>query len=87
MGLAKQGYSDAIRGTTKVNIAVDENGMIVPEGDDSAVTTKRFSINKVNAENTLADNTEVLNFFLTLAQGRQDSMSNQMQVTWLADNI
>lgn len=84
MALAKDGYQDAIRGTTKVNVAVDADGHIAPEGT-TAAGTKRFTINKVNADNSLQDNTDVLNFFLTLANGRADSLTNQMQVTWSAD--
>lgn len=82
MGLAKTGYSDAIRGTTRVNVAVDENGHIAPSGSADIAGTKAFQINKANAENSLADNTEVLNFFITLAQGVSDSMSNTMTVKW-----
>lgn len=80
MSLAKTGYSDAIRGTTRVKVGVDENGQFAPAGE--AVDTKNFSINKVNAGNTLADNTEVLNFFLNLAQGTSDSLTNVMNVSW-----
>ena len=81
MALAKTGYSDAIRGTTRVNVAVDENGHIAPQGGEIA-GTKAFQINKANAENSLQDNTDVLNFFITLAQGVSDSMSNTMTVKW-----
>lgn len=84
MALEKTGYAAAIRGTTKANVGVDANGQIVPAGT-TAAGTKRFSINKVNADNSLTDNTEVLDFFLNLAQGRHDSLSNQMQVTWTAE--
>lgn len=84
MALAKEGYASAIRGTTKANVGVDVNGQIAPAGTTPA-GTKRFSINKVNADNSLTDNTEVLDFFLNLAQGRHDSLSNQMQVTWTAE--
>lgn len=81
MGLAKQGYSDAVRGTTRVNVMIDENGYIAPEGEEMT-GKKAFQINKANAENSLADNQEVLNFFLNLAQGVSDSMSNTMTVKW-----
>lgn len=81
MALEKTGYTSATQGTTKVNIAIDENGYIAPSGT-TAAGTKSFSINKVAAENSLTDNTEVLNFFLSLAQGQQDSLSNTMQVKW-----
>lgn len=85
MALEKTGYKSAVRGTTKVNVPVDANGNIAAAGTTPA-GTKKFQINKVNAENSLTDNTEVLNFFLTLANGGQDSLSNTMQVTWNANN-
>lgn len=81
MALEKTGYTAAVQGTTKVNIGIDANGYIAPAGTQAA-GQKRFTINKVNAENSLTDNTEVLNFFLTLANGTQDSLSNTMQVSW-----
>lgn len=81
MALAKTGYSAANLGTTKVQVPVDSNGQIAPPGE-TVVSTKSFSINRVNADNSLEDNTEVLNFFLNLAQGTQDSLSNEMQVKW-----
>lgn len=81
MAVEKTGYTPAMQGTTKVNIAIDDSGYIAPAGTTPA-GQKSFSINKVNADNSLEDNTEVLNFFLTLANGVQDSLSNQMTVRW-----
>lgn len=81
MAFEKTGYSPANVGTTAVKIAIDENGYIAPEGTQAA-GTKRLQINRVAAENDLQDNTEVLNFFLTLAQGKQDSLTNTMNVKW-----
>lgn len=83
MALAKNGYNDANQGTTKVNIAVDEDGYIAPVGTDMA-KAKRFTINKVSADNGLVDNTEVLQFFLDIANGRQYSDTNVMTVSWEA---
>lgn len=81
MSLEKTGYTSAVVGTTKAKIAIDENGYIAPSGT-TAAGTKNFSINRVAAENSLTDNTDVLNFFLNLAQGRQDSLTNSMTVKW-----
>ena len=81
MALIKTGYRDAIQGTTRVNVALDENGYLAPEGT-TAMGKKGFQISKVNADNTLAENTEVLNFFLQLANGRADSLTNTMSVKW-----
>lgn len=81
MGLGKNGYRDANQATTKVNIAVDSDGYLAPSGVVNA-KFKRFSITKVAAENGLEDNTEVLGFFLGLANGRQFSDTNIMQVSW-----
>lgn len=85
MALAKTGYVGAVQGTTKVKAALDENGYLAPVGT-TAAGTKTITISKVSAENSLVDNTEVLNFFLTLANGRSDSLTNTMSVTWEADD-
>lgn len=85
MALAKTGYKGAVQGTTKVKVAADQDGYLAPVGT-TAAGTKTISINKAAAENSLQDNTEVLNFFLTLANGRQDSLTNTMSVTWSADD-
>lgn len=85
MALDKTGYAGANQGTTTVKIAIDENGYIAPAGTTPA-GKKNFSINRVNAENSLQDNTDVLNFFLTLAQGVGDSTTNAMKVEWTVDS-
>lgn len=82
MALAKTGYSAATVGTSRVNVATDENGYIAVTGTTTATGAKRFQINRVNADNSLDDNTEVLNFFISLANGSADSLSNTMSVTW-----
>lgn len=81
MAMEKTGYTSAVQGTTRVNVAVDADGYLAPEGT-SAAGKKAFQISKVNADNSLEDNTDVLNFFLTLANGRGDSLSNTMNVKW-----
>lgn len=81
MALAKEGYAGAILGTTKVNVGTDENGYIAAAGT-TITGQKSFSINRVNAENSLQDNQDVLNFFIGLATGTTDSISNTMQVKW-----
>lgn len=81
MAMEKTGYSAAIQGTTRVKVATDENGYIAPPGT-TAVGTRNFQISKVNADNSLIDNTEVLDFFLTLANGQQDTVTNTMDVKW-----
>lgn len=81
MAMQKTGYSEAHNGTTAVKIPIDTNGYIAPAGTQAA-GSKRIQINRVAAENSLEDNTEVLNFFLTLAQGQQDSLTNTMSVKW-----
>lgn len=85
MSLEKIGYKGANQGTTKVKVAADEHGYIAGAGT-VAVGTRTISITKAAAENSLADNTEVLDFFLTLANGCQDSLTNTMSVTWAAAN-
>lgn len=81
MAMEKTGYSDAVIGTTKSKVAIDENGYLAPAGV-AAAGSKNFQLNRVNADNGLVDNVEVVDFFLTLANGRQDSLANTMSVTW-----
>lgn len=85
MALAKTGYRSAYQGTTKVKVAMDADGYLAPEGT-TAVGTKTIQITKAAAENSLQDNTDVLNFFLELANGRADSLTNTMSVTWSTTN-
>jgi len=81
MALAKTGYKGAYQGTTKVRVSLDEDGYLAPTGT-TAAGAKTISITKANADNSLQDNTDVLNFFLQLANGRADSLTNTMTVTW-----
>ena len=82
MALAKEGYSSAIQGTSKVNVAVDSDGYLTTATSGTAAGTKKFQISKVAAENSLVDNTDVLGFFIELANGVADSNTNTMNVTW-----
>ena len=81
LALEKTGYAGANFGTTKVNVGTDANGYIAATGK-TVTGSKSFSINRVNAENSLQDNQDVLNFFIGLATGTTDSLSNTMQVKW-----
>lgn len=81
MAMEKTGYTAAIQGTTRVYAALDEDGYLAPEGT-TAAGKRAVQISKVNADNSLQDNTDVLNFFLTLANGRADSLTNTMSVKW-----
>lgn len=81
MALEKTGYTSAIVGTTKVNVGTDADGYIAAAGT-TVTGNKSFSINRVSAENSLQDNQDVLNFFIGLATGTTDSISNTMQVKW-----
>lgn len=81
MAIEKTGYTPAVQGTTKVRVGTDADGYIIAPGAQ-AEGGKTISINKVAAENSLQDNTDVLAFFLDLANGVQYSDTNTMQVTW-----
>lgn len=81
MALEKSGYSAAIVGTSKMNYGVDEDGYLAPEGT-TAAGVKSFQITKVNADNSATDNSEVLGFFLNLANGQYDTVTNTMTVKW-----
>lgn len=78
--LTKTGYTDEYTGTTTVKVDVDSNGFIVPTED--AVGYKRMTFKGVNTTNSLTDNTTVIQAFLDLCNGSQDSLSNRAQVTW-----
>ena len=81
----KQGYKDQYSSTTKVKCDVDRDGNIITDPTtQTAVGTKRVTINGANIANSLSDNTEVIQAFLDLvgASGVQDSLSNTVNVTW-----
>lgn len=78
--LTKTGYTDEFTGTTTVKVDVDDNGFIVPAAD--ATASKRMTFKGVNSTNSLVDNTTVIQAFLDLCNGSQDSLSNRAQVTW-----
>lgn len=84
MGLVKTGYRTQYRGKTKFNVPVDEDGLITSTADDDAVGTVRLTFDAVSADNGLVDNNDVIAFFLTIAGGSFDSLSNQMSVVWTA---
>lgn len=88
MGMIKSGYNPAYVGTTSVKVPMTEAGYIAAAGE-TASGTKRLQINRVAAENDLADNEEVLNFILGLVKAQYDRASNQMTVRWdtEADNL
>lgn len=81
MALQKTGYTPAIQGKTRANVAINEDGYIATEGDTIA-GNKYFTIKQANAENSLVDNQDVINFFIGLVSGSTDSTTNTMTVTW-----
>lgn len=81
MGLAKEGYSDAVQSKTRVKVNTNADGNIAT-GSDVVYGTKNFTINQANATNSLADNTKVLEFFIGLVGGTQNSNTNVASVTW-----
>lgn len=78
--LQKTGYVDEYTGTTTVKVDVDSDGFIVPAAD--AFASKRMTFKGVNTNNSLVDNTTVIQAFLDLCNGSQDSLSNRAQITW-----
>lgn len=81
MALEKTGYIAAQKGTTKQKVMLNADGNIATE-DDEVAATKYYSINQVNASNSLQDNAEVMELFLGFIGGGTDSLSNQMTVRW-----
>lgn len=85
MALAKLGYKGANQGTTKIPVALNENGYIATSGQ-TAAGQKMISINKVSAENSKMDNNAVATFFISMIGGRFDP-NNTMSVTWESDPL
>lgn len=86
MALAKEGYKGANQGTTKINVATNEDGQIAAPGE-VATGVRTVSFNRVAAENSLTDNVDVIGFFMGLIGGRYDTRSNKMTVSWEASVI
>lgn len=85
MALDKLGYKGANQGTTKIPVAINENGYIATSSQ-TATGVKNISINKVAAENSKMDNNAVALFFVGMIGGRFDS-NNTMSVTWESDPL
>lgn len=81
MGLKREGYSDAIQGRTRVAVDIDAAGNIATPGTEVAGTFN-FTITQANPENSLAQNTQLLEFFMSLVNGAQNSNTNIATVTW-----
>lgn len=84
MAMLKSGYKDQYTGTTSFKVAIDSDGYLTNSSDTPA-GTKRISFNKVNADNDLQANEQVIDFFLGMIDAQHDQYSNQMTVRWEAD--
>lgn len=82
MALEKEGYIPVQRGTTRQKVGVNDNGDLVLDGEYTK-SAKFININQVNADNSLKDNVEVFNKFMSfLGITASDPLSNQMTVKW-----
>lgn len=86
MALDKLGYKGANQGTTKIDVAINENGYIATSAQ-TAAGVKSIRINKVSAENSKMDNNAVAAFFIGMIGGRFDTNTNTMSVTWESDPL
>lgn len=84
--IAKSGYVNAYRGTTKAKVGYTADGNIAQQGDTIA-KTKYFSVTTVNSENDLAENQTIIDLFIGIAGGSSDSLSNQMTVNWKVTGV
>lgn len=84
MGLEKDGYIVAQRGTTRQKVGTNSNGdLIADENSEVVAGAKYISINMVNADNSFNDNAELFNKFLGfIGVTATDPYSNQMTVKW-----
>lgn len=81
-GLAKTGYSDALRLKTKAAVGITSEGTIAKTGETVA-GTRNIAINYAAAGNSLNDNNKLIGFFLELIDGTTlDSNTNTATVTW-----
>lgn len=81
MALAKDGYRDAQQLTTKVAVAVTDDGKIATDSGD-ATGTKTLSITRANAANGLTDNNKLFKFFVDMIGGTIIETSNTATVKW-----
>lgn len=81
MALIKQGYKDAIRGTTSSKVPITADGNIAQSSEEIS-GTKRFNFRFANAENGLNDNSKLLNIFLGFVGGSIETGTNEMSVKW-----
>lgn len=82
LALAKDGYSNAIKGTTSQKINLREDGTIAQDGDTIA-GSKRISINTANASNSATTNQNIFRAFLDfVGNGSTDTLTNKFQVSW-----
>lgn len=80
MGMAKEGYTNAITGRVSEKMYLNENGYIAQEGEAIA-GQKNFSLN-VNAGNNLTTNRTVIDAFMSFVGGQTDTLSDKFSVTW-----
>lgn len=82
MSLAKEGYSNAIKGTMSEKVNLREDGTIAQDGE-IAYGAKRISFNSANAANSATTNHNIVRAFLDfMGSPGSDSISNKFAVTW-----
>jgi len=82
MGLAKQGYKDATRGTMSQKVSLRGDGTIAQEGD-TVEGVRRLTFTNANAANSAATNQNIVRAFLDfVGSGQSDQLTNRVAVTW-----
>ena len=79
--ITKDGYTSEYAGNTRVKIDINADGNIAQPGEQ-VMKNKNLTIKGVNINNSLSQNTEVIQAFLNFANGSQDSLTNIATATW-----
>lgn len=83
MAFTKNGYKPKYVSNTDVKVNLNADGNFAQAGETVA-GQKRYTLKGANIENSLEQNTEVLEAFLGIVGAGQDSLSNRASVTWEA---
>lgn len=81
MGLPKTGYAEAKTGRSSEKLELNSDGMIAQDGEMVAGVAN-FSLTGLNASNSFQTNHNIIDFFVNLATGSTDSLSNKFSVSW-----
>lgn len=83
MAFPKTGYKSKYVSNTDVKVNLNAEGNFAQEGE-AVAGQKRYTLKGAKIENSLEQNTVLLEAFLGIVGAGQDSLSNRASVTWEA---